>query len=197
VSIGQGPLIVTPLQVANMMAAIANGGKVYQPHVVRLIERNENGKVQRLKVATKEIHNFPLSPAALRAVKRGLWKVVNEPGGTGGNARIEGLDIAGKTGTVQVIAQHGWVKAESLPFKYRDHAWFASYAPGAADASPQMVVVVFVEHGGHGGSDAAPLAKMLYESRFKDRVTSARLDLENPETLEKIKEGELPLPQTR
>ena len=57
-----------------------------------------------------------------------------------------------------------------------------------------MVVVVFVEHGGHGGSDAAPLAKLLYESRFKDDVLSARLDLENPETLKQIKEGDLPLP---
>lgn len=194
VSIGQGPLIVTPLQVANMTAAIANGGKVYQPHVVRLIERNLNGAQQRLKVATKIIHEPKLSPPALRAVKRGLWKVVNEPGGTGGNARVEGLDVAGKTGTVQVIAQHGWVRAEALPFKYRDHAWFGSYAPGKPEDTSQMVVVVFVEHGGHGGSDAAPLARLLFESRFKDQVTSARLDLQNPETLEQIKEGDLPLP---
>ena len=197
VAIGQGPLIVTPLQVANMSAAIANGGNVYRPHVVRMIERNRNGKPQRLRVATELIHEIKLSPPALRAVRDGLWKVVNEQGGTGGNARVEGLDIAGKTGTVQVIRQIGWVKSESLPFKYRDHAWFASYAPGGPDDTPQMVVVVFVEHGGHGGSDAAPLAKLLYESRFKDQVTSARLDLENPETLEQIKEGDLPLPQTR
>ena len=197
VAIGQGPLIVTPLQVANMSAAIANGGNVYRPHVVRMIERNRNGKPQRLKVATELLHEIKLSAPALRAVRDGLWKVVNEPGGTGGNARVEGLDIAGKTGTVQVIRQIGWVKSESLPFKYRDHAWFASYAPGGPDDTPQMVVVVFVEHGGHGGSDAAPLAKLLYESRFKDQVTSARLDLENPETLEQIKEGALPLPETR
>jgi len=194
VSIGQGPLIVTPLQVANMTAAIANGGKVYQPHVVRLIERNLNGRKQRLRVATKIMHEPNLSSPALRAVKRGLWQVVNEPGGTGGNARIEGLDVAGKTGTVQVIAQHTWTKSETLPFKYRDHAWFASYAPGKPEDASQMVVVVFVEHGGHGGSDAAPLAKLLFESRFKDQVTSARLDLQNPETLEQIKEGDLPLP---
>jgi penicillin-binding protein 2 len=119
---------------------------------------------------------------------------VNEQGGTGGNARVEGLNVAGKTGSVQVIAYSGWIKASSLPFKFRDHAWFASFAP--AD-NPQMVVVVFVEHGGAGGADAAPLAKLLFESAFRDKVMGARLDLRNPETLEQIKEGELPLPSTR
>ena len=104
-------------------------------------------------------------------MKLGLWKVVNEEGGTGGNARIEGLNVSGKTGTVQVIAQHGWVKTEGLPYKYRDHAWFASFAP---KENPQMVVVVFVEHGGHGGVDAAPLAKLLYESRFREQVNDAQ-----------------------
>ena len=195
VSIGQGPLIVTPLQVANMTAAIANGGKVYRPHVLHMIEkRRADGTVQKLKVQNEVIHEVKLSPPAINAVKQGLWRVVNEVGGTGGNARVEGLDIAGKTGTVQVIAQHGWVKAESLPFKYRDHAWFAAFGPRD---NAQMVVVVFVEHGGHGGSDAAPLAKMLFETKFRDKVTNARLDLRNPETLEQIKEGELPLPGTR
>ncbi|HVS33425.1 MAG TPA: penicillin-binding protein 2 [Thermoanaerobaculia bacterium] len=195
VSIGQGPLIVTPLQVANMTAAIANGGKVFKPHVVRMIERGgRDAKPQRLKVATEVIHEVKLAPEALSAVRQGLWKVVNEAGGTGGNARIEGLGVSGKTGTVQVIAQHGWVRSDSLPFKFRDHAWFAAHAPGGPGQTPQMVVVVFVENGGHGGSDAAPLAKRLFESRFKDKVLSARLDLENPETLRQIKEGDLPLP---
>ncbi|MGZ7030994.1 MAG: penicillin-binding protein 2, partial [Thermoanaerobaculia bacterium] len=175
VAIGQGPLIVTPVQVANMMASIANGGKVYRPHVVRLIEHTApDGKSQRLKVASQVIHQVKLSPEALQTVRQGLWRVVNEDGGTGSNARIEGLDVSGKTGTVQVIAQHGWVKAEGLAFRERDHAWFASFAPRD---NPQMVVVVFVEHGGHGGVDAAPLAKLLYESRFRDTTTSARLDL--------------------
>jgi penicillin-binding protein 2 len=195
VAIGQGPLIVTPLQVANMEAAIANGGKVFRPHVVRVIEREgDNGRKQKLKVASEVLHTVKLDKPALEAVRAGLWKVVNEQGGTGGNARIEGLGVSGKTGTVQVIAQHGWVKSESLPFRYRDHAWFASHAPGNPGQVPSMVVVVFVEHGGHGGSDAAPLAKLLYESRFKDDVLSKRLDLENPETLQQIKEGDLPLP---
>ncbi|HJQ35789.1 MAG TPA: penicillin-binding protein 2, partial [Thermoanaerobaculia bacterium] len=195
VSIGQGPLIVTPLQVANMIAAVANGGKVFQPHVVRYVDRvQKDGSYKRFRVPSRVIHQVALAPNALKAVKDGLWQVVNEEGGTGGNARVEGLDISGKTGTVQVIAQHGWVKAEGLPFKYRDHAWFASFAPLN---NPQMVVVVFIEHGGHGGTDAAPLAKLLYEARFRDNVTGAKLDLSNPETLEQIKEGELPLPSTR
>lgn len=195
VAIGQGPLIVTPLQVANMTAAVANGGKVFQPHVVRYVDRvQKDGSYKRFRVPSRVIHQVDLSPGALKAVRDGLWQVVNEPGGTGGNARVEGLNVAGKTGSVQVIAYSGWIKATSLPFKYRDHAWFASFAPFE---NPQMVVVVFVEHGGAGGADAAPLAKLLYESRFRDKVTGARLDLSNPETLEQIREGELPLPTTR
>lgn len=192
VAIGQGPLIVTPLQVANMMAAIANGGTVYQPHVVRYIDRVQpDGTMKRFHVTPRVIHKVPLSPAALHAVRRGLWKVVNEEGGTGGNARVAGLDIAGKTGTVQVVAQHGWIKAEGMAFRERDHAWFASYAQ--VD-KPEMVVVVFVEHGGHGGVDSAPLARLLYESRFHQQMQNARIDLSNPETLEQIKEGEIPVP---
>ena len=192
VAIGQGPLIVTPLQAANMMAAIANGGTVYQPHVVRYIDRvQQDGSMQRFRVPSKVLHKVNLSPRALEAVRSGLWKVVNEQGGTGGNARIEGLNVAGKTGTVQVIAQHGWVRTEGLPFKDKDHAWFASFAP--VD-NPQMVVVVFVEHGGHGGVDAAPLAKLLYEARFRQQISTANLDLTNPDTIERIKEGEIPVP---
>src|SRR5439155_93798 len=143
-----------------------------RPHVVKMIEKvAPNGRAERLQVASEVLHKVPdLSTQALQTVKNGLWKVVNEEGGTGGNARITGLNIAGKTGTVQVIAQHGWIKAEGMSFRDRDHAWFASYAPGRPEDTPQMVVVVFVEHGGHGGVDAAPLAKLLYQSRFRERV---------------------------
>lgn len=195
VAIGQGPLIVTPLQIANMTAAVANGGKVFQPHVVRYVDRvQKDGSYQRFRVPSRVIHEVALAPNALHAVRNGLWQVVNEQGGTGANARVEGLDISGKTGSVQVIAYSGWIKASSLPFKFRDHAWFASFAPRE---NPQIVVVVFVEHGGAGGADAAPLAKLMYESRFRDKVAGTRLDLNNPETLEQIKEGEMPLPTTR
>jgi penicillin-binding protein 2 len=194
VAIGQGPLIVTPLQVANMMAAIANGGKVYRPHVLRMIEKRQpDGTVRKMMAENRVIHEVKIAPSALEAVKEGLWEVVNEDGGTGAATRIPGLDVSGKTGSVQVIGYGGRVKAEALPFRYRDHAWFAGFAPRD---NAQMVVAVFVEHGGHGGTDAAPLAKLMYEAKFRDKVTGARLDLNNPETLEQIKEGALPLPTT-
>lgn len=192
VSIGQGPLIVTPLQIANMMAAIANGGNVFRPHVLKAVEdRTADGKLVRKTVQKEVIHEVNLPARELQAVRDGLWKVVNEQGGTGGNARIPGLDVSGKTGTVQVIAQHGWIKAEHLPFKYRDHAWFASFAPRD---KPELVIVVFVEHGGHGGSDAAPLAKQMFEAHFKTRIASHTINLADPVTLQKLKEGELPKP---
>lgn len=192
VAIGQGPLVVTVLQTANMMAAIANGGKVMRPHLLKeVIEERDGRVVSRQVVEPQVLHEVNLGPEALADVREGLWKVVNEIGGTGGNARIEGLDVCGKTGTVQVIAQHGWVRSESLPFKFRDHAWFASFA---SKDNPQMVVVVFVEHGGHGGSDAAPLARELFASRFGADMNLDRFDLSDPETLEKLRRGELPKP---
>lgn len=187
VSIGQGPLIVTPLQTANMMAAIANGGKVLRPHVLKMVEvREPNGTMTKKQVAPEVLHEINLPPNALSAVRNALWKVVNEQGGTGSNARIDGLDVAGKTGTVQVIAQSGW--KQKLPFKYKDHAWFASFAPRD---SADLVVVVFIEHGEAGSSNAAPLAKLLYQARFGD-VGVETLDLANPATLEQLRQGELP-----
>jgi penicillin-binding protein 2 len=193
VAIGQGPLIVTPLQTAVMMSTIANGGTVYRPHVVKMIERTKpDGSVERLQVASEVVRKVNLPNSGLQTVRQGLWKVVNEEGGTAGNARVAGLDIAGKTGTAQVIAQSGWFSTAGLPFMERDHAWFVSYA---TVQSPQMVLAVFVEHAGaHGGTDAAPLAKMMYESKFKEQIESAGLDLNNPDTLQAIREGKLPVP---
>ena len=194
VSIGQGPLIVTPLQVSNMMAAIANGGKVFRPHVLKSVENpNATGSKRKQVVAPEVLSEVKLPERSLKSVRNGLWQVVNEQGGTGGNARIEGLDVSGKTGTVQVIAQNTWIKAEHLPFKYRDHAWFASFAPRD---NAELVTVVFVEHGGHGGSDAAPLAKQIFMARFRNASVET-INLGDPETLEKLKEGELPAPVVR
>lgn len=165
VAIGQGPLLTTPLQMANVMAAIATGGTIYRPTVLMEVRsRKPDGTVERRRVPPRVIHRVAMDSATLDAVRDGLVKVVNEPGGTGGNARLPNVAVAGKTGTAQVVAQHGWVRSETLPFKYRDNAWFGSYAPAR---NPAIASAIIIEHGGHGGAEAAPLAKILYETRFR------------------------------
>jgi len=146
VAIGQGPLLVTPLQVAVMMAAVANGGHVVRPHLARGMT----------PPGTREAG---ISQPTLDFIREALAAVVNE-GGTGGRARMQSIRVAGKTGTAQVINQETHVDSASLEYERRDHAWFASFAPVE---NPRLVVVVFVEHGGHGSDAAAPLAKLLYE----------------------------------
>jgi len=150
VAIGQGALLTTPLQVATMIAAIANGGRVVTPHLV----------------AGGDAPSRPLGlpPSILVPVQRGLWRVVNEAGGTGARARLPQVEIAGKTGTVQVISQEAYSDSSQLPWKLRNHAWFAAYAPASA---PELVVVVFVEHGGKGSAAAAPIARALYDHFFR------------------------------
>lgn len=152
VSIGQGPVLMTPLQMATMTALVANGGYHVTPHLVRDAD------------VPAPVH-VPLDANALKVVREGLWAVVNEPGGTAyHSARVPGAEMAGKTGTVQVIAQSQRTEAKALPFKYRDHAWFTSFAPVQ---DPKIVVAVFAEHGGSGSKMAAPIAQALHAKYFK------------------------------
>ena len=155
VAIGQGPLLTTPLQMAKLFAMVANGGKEVVPHLHR-------GAKPASGAAEAE-----LAPWTLREVSEALWSVVNESKGTGRRARIDGWDVAGKTGTVQVVAQNTRIDSNDLPPEQRDHAWFASFAPMD---SPELVVVVFVEHGGKGSEVAAPIARALYEKYFDDKL---------------------------
>jgi penicillin-binding protein 2 len=158
VSIGQGPVLMTPLQMAEMTAIVANGGRKVIPHLIKGAE-------------LPEAEHVALDAKALRIVREGLWAVVNEPGGTAYNAaRVPGAEIAGKTGTVQVIAQATRTDAKALPFKYRDHAWFTSFAP---ENDPRIVITVFAEHGGAGSRVAGPIAQALHAKFFK-------IDLEHP-----------------
>lgn len=147
VSIGQGPLLVTPVQIASLMAIVANGGTRVTP---------------RLVSGAPQAGGTGIDPEALEIVRDALSAVVND-NGTGYASRMPNLEVAGKTATVQVVEQITWTDAEDLPYERRDHAWFASFAP--VD-DPQLVVVVFVEHGGHGSQAAAPLAKLMYETYF-------------------------------
>jgi penicillin-binding protein 2 len=161
-SIGQGQVLVTPLQVARMMAAIANGGILWKPRLIQRVERAD-GTVLYSEQSRMTGH-VDLSPAVWAFLRGALWGVVND-GGTGGAARIPGLDIAGKTGTAQKVAKSDSKRGE-------DHAWFASFAPAH---DPQVVVIVLVEGGGKGGQVAAPIARQVYQSIFLEKVAVAEI----------------------
>ncbi len=161
-AIGQGYILATPLQLAAMTAAVANGGTVLRPQVIKRIE-DTDGKML-LESRPEIIRKVPFNPAHLKAVREGMEKVVNEPGGTAWLSRLKELPFAGKTGTAQVVKQRERLKKEEeLPYQFRDHALFVAYAP--AD-NPELAIAVVVEHGSHGSSAAAPIARAMIAQYF-------------------------------
>ncbi len=168
-SIGQSYNLYTPLQLAVAYAAIANGGRVMKPRIaLRLEDRNgvtlEEFAPERRKTAT-------VPDELLAIVREGLTAVVELPGGTGMRAKVPGVRVAGKTGTVQVVGLEKvkGLKELQIPMRLRDHAWFVAFAP--ADA-PEIAVAVFVEHGLHGASAAAPIAQRIMAKYFQKRGMS-------------------------
>ncbi len=153
--IGQGMVTVTPMQVLMMVAAIANGGTLHRPWVVRRVETLDRESIE--EYGKEVIRKVNIDPDNLAIVREGMQAVVSE--GTGGRARITGLAVAGKTGTAQVVRSGGLSRGE-----HRDHAWFVGFAP--AD-DPQIAVVVLAEHSGFGGAVAAPIARSVMEAWFK------------------------------
>lgn len=186
-AIGQGYVLTTPLQLAIMTAAVANGGKVLRPQVVKRIEDLDGQIIFNAKPET--VSTLDLPPSIFNAVRQGMEAVVNEEHGTGAACRIPGLRVAGKTGTSQVIQSRTAV-ASGDPKNLRDHALFVAYAP--AD-KPKIAVAVIVEHGGHGGSAAAPVARAIFAQYFglKDVVTAPLHD-EIPRKPQKIVDPEIP-----
>jgi penicillin-binding protein 2 len=169
-SIGQGFVLATPLQLASMTAALANGGTVWKPQIVQKVVDLAGGTDWILK--PEKLTETAWSKESLRAVQEAMESVVNDVGGTAWRSRLEKVRFAGKTGTAQVIKRKSdeeeeqEQEGEELPYKYRDHALFVSYAP--VD-NPQIAVAVVVEHGGHGSSAAAPIAKAIYEAYFSEK----------------------------
>jgi len=157
-AIGQGYNLATPLQIACTLSALFNGGKYYQPRIAQSI-RAPHGEVLR-EYPPLVLRNIPISPETIEFVREALWGVVHSPGGTGGRARVEGFNVAGKTGTSQIV-QRKEGKPEPTSPELQDHAWFACFAPAF---NPEIVVLVLVEHGGGGGAAAAPVAKQVLES---------------------------------
>jgi penicillin-binding protein 2 len=157
VAIGQGYVTVTPLQLANMMAAVANGGKLFRPRIVSKVQSVDGTSVR--EYGPELIRTIELKPDTITRVHNALADVVK--GGTGGMARSPLIEVAGKTGTAQVVEMKGaYLKSEQLSYFNRDHAWFVSYAPAQ---NPEIAIAVLVEHGGHGGDAAAPMAKKVFE----------------------------------
>jgi penicillin-binding protein 2 len=155
VAIGQGYNLVTPLQMLVCISAVANGEKVYRPTIIKKIESTAGELVYQDN--SEEIGPLPVGRQALEIVREGLFKVVNDPGGTAYESRIKGILMAGKTGTAQVIGRSGdeTQSDRKLPRHYKPHAWFVAYAPYE---NPKIAVSVLVEHGEHGSSAAAPIA---------------------------------------
>jgi len=178
VAIGQGYDLATPLQMVSVTAAIANGGRLYQPYIVRRIESADGTIVRQNAPVVKG--TIPGSPETLRIVRQGLWEVVNTPHGTAHGIRQPTLAISGKTGTAQLVRRRdpdetGKDPDAPLAEEYRDHAWFVAYAPSD---HPRIAVAVIVEHGEHGSTAAAPVAEAViaaYLTSSKKEPLSASL----------------------
>jgi penicillin-binding protein 2 len=160
-SIGQGFVLVSPIQACEMISAIANGGHLYRPILLKQTRNRETGVVKTF--TSDHVTNVTLDPKALEAVRTALAGVVNEPGGTGHGAQTPLTIVAGKTGSSQVVAQK--VRGRVLAENAADHAWFIGYAPFD---HPKIAVAVIVEHGVHGGSAAAPIARKVIEEYLKN-----------------------------
>jgi penicillin-binding protein 2 len=176
VAIGQGFNLATPLQVNEMTAAIANGGVIYQPQLIEEII-DPDGKVTQ-SFSPIRSGEFNGKEANLELIRRGLVAAVNNPRGTGGMARLKEITVAGKTGTAQVVhlSHVEDFEEDLIPLKMRDHAWFTAFAPAE---KPEIAVTVLVEHGRHGGSTAAPIAKQVLLEYFN--LTDDSKDRRRPE----------------
>lgn len=170
VSIGQGYIETTPLEVAQYTAVLANGGKLYRPHLVKDIVDVEGNVVKSFE--PELISEIKVNPAYIKAVKNGLEAVVNEPGGTGRRAALPDITVAGKTGTSQVVSLKRFQSHEKVPYKDRDHAWFSGYAPAE---NPEVVVAVLLEHSGGGGANAAPVARQILAAYFDKSIVAEYL----------------------
>src|SRR6266571_1408425 len=158
VAIGQGYVGVTPLQAAWAMGGLTTGGRLKQPHFVN------PQQLKKLGFEAREIieEDYPIQESTVEIVSKAMWGVVNE-GGTGINAKIEGFEVGGKTGTAQVASKQANLKGK----EYRDNAWFVGFAPYR---NPEIVVAVFTENGGWGAEAAAPVAHAVLETYYKKKT---------------------------
>jgi penicillin-binding protein 2 len=163
-AIGQSFVLVTPMQMVRMISGLFNGGHLYQPKVIKWVGKDSN----RIHQFTPTLlDRIDIKRENVERVKKALVAVVNEPRGTGGRSRVKGLTVAGKTGTAQVVTlerSEEYEEESEIPVEFRDHAWFVAIAPAE---DPRLALAILIEHGGHGGSSAAPIAKEMFKTYFK------------------------------
>lgn len=155
VSIGQGAVWLTPIQLVQLASFVANEGINYKPMIVNRIVSQEGKVIKTFEPVMNT--DARLKKETIRIVKDGMKGVVNEGGGTAYGSRLEHVSMSGKTGTAQSVGEKG----KNLG----DHAWFIAYAPSD---NPAIAISVLVEYGGHGSSVAAPVAKTITEAMFKE-----------------------------
>ena len=165
-AIGQGDVLGTPMQVLVSTAAVANGGYVVKPQFVQQTVDTQN-RVQWQYEPEKQ-ERLPVDPGLLAYVQKGMWYAVNGIAGTAGNSRVEGITVAGKTGTAEFCAYDPELQdctdrddKGNLPF----HAWYTAYAPYE---NPEIVVTVFVYSGGEGSAVAIPVAQEILDAWFNE-----------------------------
>ncbi len=158
VSIGQGYVSSTPLQLATMVGAVAGDGVWHPPQLLKKTRNYETGEVNEVKLP--EGRRLPISRETLQTIRTALAGVISDPHGTASKSQSKLVSIGGKTGTAQVIGMKGDTQHQ-VGDKFNDHAWFVAFAPVE---DPKMAVAVLVENGGHGGAMAAPLARNVIES---------------------------------
>jgi penicillin-binding protein 2 len=166
IAIGQGFLSVTPIQMAKMMSIVATNGRVVQPRLLKATRLRRTGNLKEEQPPSTQ--QLAISSDIFSQIKKGLAAVVSR--GTAQRAQSAIVSIAGKTGTAQVVALKDDDDKSEVAKKHRDHAWFVAFAP---IEEPKIAVAVIVEHMGHGGSAAAPLAKTLIEAYMNGKNPQA------------------------
>lgn len=164
-AIGQSFLLVTPLQAAVLINTAGNGGRLYKPSLIKKITTVRDHPVETFEPVL--VRDSFISTESLAIVRESLRRVVQNPRGTGKIARIEGIELAGKTGTAQVVRlPQEKIEDQEIPYKHRDHAWFVAFAPFD---DPKISVAVLIEHGRFGSSAAGPVARDVIKTYLDNR----------------------------
>ncbi len=173
IAIGQGYNIATPLQMLVLTSAVANGGELYRPLIIKEIVSADGDVLE--KAQCQVTGRLPVSKKNLELIRKGLWEVVNGRRGTARIAKLKTLEFSGKTGTAQVVGRKEKDVAdgsEDAEDPIKPHAWFVAYAPSV---DPVIAIVVMIEHGEHGSSTAAPIASKLIDAYLNGDENGAGL----------------------